>query len=489
MSYVIKETDSILQDRNSLAVFIAKLYIVCLTYKMIAPLNFLESIIGAAAISFDLIPHVLGLLLVIIENKGMLSLDMSDEGSLLTYFFKMTIWFNISSFIMAVFMQSIYGSLGNENAFHGIIGMILYWTQYAFIMFYNYHVFKILTITEIENALKLELLILMSIGYFQMVVMLAGGSVGVIYDRLDILNVLNNANQLPKLPLTGMEGAYAGYIMGTLVFPFLYALDLSGRAKGGVLFYVLPWLPLVYMTFSSAAYILFIVITLGYAYFYIKTRGFSRSIITVLAIFLAVAFLIVLFGNDILHLLPDTVSSNIRYLLFEKIQDTENGSTAMRSVPLHYNLGAFIEYPFLGVGNGLQGYFLEKYYPASMSTAKGVNGTLWLNKWTSGISNGALFWPSILSGYGIVGVIIVLNYILKSERLLRTKSEELGTMYYMYRLSMIGIIVEGFATDFVAKYYVWFAISIPLISVIYKEKSGELDPTLKAMRNYKYIRF
>ena len=473
MSYINRNDIAIHKDRNDIAVFVAKLYLICLTFKMIAPFAFLESIIGSAALSFDLIPHVLGVLIILFENGGQLSLEDDEEGKLVSYFAKMVVWFTISSGIMAIIIQSTYGNLGNENAFRGILGMILYWAQYAFILYYNYHIFKLLTLTELENTLKVGIIILMVIGYMQMIVMLSGGLFGNIYDKLDFLDILNDSNKLPKLSLTGMEGAYGGYIMGTMVFPFLYALNLSGKSKGSLLIYIILWIPLVYMTYSSAAYILFAVTTVSYMFYYAKTRGFTGTIITVFGILILLGIVVLVFGNDILNILPAEVSSNVRYLLFEKIQDSENGSTAMRSVPLNYNWGAFTEYPIIGVGNGLQGYFLEKYFPEAMRTAKGIDASYWLQRWTSGISNGALFWPSILSGYGVVGVILVFIYIVKSELLLRMKKYELGTMYYMYRLSLAGIIVAGFATDFVAKYYIWFAISLPLIPVIHHEENDK----------------
>lgn len=472
---------------NSIAVFIAKIYIFSLTFKMIMPLRFLESIIGSSALSFDILPHFLGILILLFERNGKITLCEDDEGNALLFFFKMVIWFTLSSIIMAVIIQQSYGNMGNESAYKGIIGMIIYWAQYALILFYNYHIYKILTISEMEKTLKTEIVLLLLVGYFQMGVMTFGGQLARIYDQIDILDLLNDSQNLPKLSLTGSEGAYTGYIIGTLVLPYIYARNLACRTKRGILLSVLLWLPIIYMSFSSGAYILCFLTTIGYLFFYIKTRGFSKSIITVVGLIILIGVIILFFGNDLLNVLPTDISNNIRYLLFEKIQDNDNGSTVLRSIPFYYNWGAFTEYPFIGVGNGLQGYFLEKYLPASMAVVKGVDTAGLMKRWTSGISNGSLFWPSILSGYGLVGVLLVLIYIIKSERLLRTKKNQLGTMYYMYRLSLIGVIFAGFATDFVAKYYVWFAISLPLIPVLDK-KSMYNDTGYEKATKYRYLR-
>ena len=472
---------------NSLAITIAKIYIFSLTFKMIMPLRFLESIIGSAALSFDILPHFFGILILLFERNGKITLCEDNEGKTLLYFFEMIIWFTLSSIIMAVIIQQSYGNMGNESAYKGIIGMIIYWAQYALILFYNYHVYKILTISEMEKTLKAEITMLLLVGYFQMGVMTFGGQLARIYDQIDILDLLNDSKNLPKLSLTGSEGAYTGYIIGTLVLPYIYARNLACKTKKGILLSVLLWLPIIYMSFSSGAYILCFLTTIGYLFYYIKTRGISKSIITAIGMIILVGAVILFFGNDLLNILPSDISNNIRYLLFEKIQDNDNGSTVLRSIPFYYNWGAFTEYPFIGVGNGLQGYFLEKYLPASMAVVKGVDTAGLMKRWTSGISNGSLFWPSILSGYGLVGVLLVIIYIIKSERLLRTKKEELGTMYYMYRLSLIGVIFAGFATDFVAKYYVWFAISLPLIPVLDKNTLCD-DKENKKVSKYRYLR-
>lgn len=481
-----REKDRPLQsDRSSLAVCIAKIYVFCLTIRMIAPLKLLESIIGSAALSFDIIPHFFGVLILIIQKRGEISF-CDEEGRSIWYFIKMVIWFIFSSLIMAIIIQLSYGNMGNENAFQGIKGMALYWLQYALILLYNYYVFRILTMSELECIIQAEIIFLLIIGYFQMAVMLFGSQIGNVYDKIDFLDVLCDSVGLSKLSLTGYEGAYTGYITGILVLPYIYARSISNKSKG-VFLKVLIWLPLIYMSFSTNTYILFVLITVGYLYYYIKTRRISKCFIIVIGLAIMIAFAILLFGNEIINLLPADFAENIQYILFEKIQDNNNGSTVLRSLPFYYNLGAFSEFPIIGVGNGLQGYFLEKYLPASFSAVKGIDSFSLLKEWTSGIANGSLFWLGILSGYGIVGIILIIIYIIKSERILRAKKKALGAMYYMYRLAIIGIIFAGFATEFVAKYYVWFAISIPLIPVLEVEKE---DSTInnRELLEYKYLR-
>ena len=88
MSYIKKNEMLLHEKRNDLAVFVAKFYLICLTFKMIAPLRFLESIIGGAAISFDIIPHFCGVFIILINNKGKLPIYDDEEGNILSFFFQ-----------------------------------------------------------------------------------------------------------------------------------------------------------------------------------------------------------------------------------------------------------------------------------------------------------------------------------------------------------------------------------------------------------------
>ena len=471
---------------NTFTEAIAKVYVFCLAFKMIAPMRFLESIVGSVALSFDVIPHAIGILLVLIDNNGFITFA-DEEGKTISFFFKMVFWFTLSSILMAIVIQNSYGNMGGESAYTGIMGMIIYWFQYAFILLYNYHVFKILNIRLIEKTLNAIVLFLMIIGYMQMAVMLLGNQIGYLYDKLDIFDILNDSNDLSKLPLTGPEGAYAGYIIGTLILPYIYARNLGSKTRKHTFLYILLWLPIIYMTFSSGAYILFFITTIGYIYYCVKTRGFSKNIAILLVVALFGSVIFVLFRDEIINALPEDMGVTIKYLLFEKIQDNDNGSTVLRSIPFYYNWGAFKEYPIIGVGNGLQGYFLEKYLPHSLSVVKGVNASKLIKQWTTGIANGSIFWPSIMSGYGIVGIILFAIYIYKNERLVRTKTVELDFMYYMYRLGILGIIFTGFATEFVAKYYVWFTISIPLMTVSKQDNLASVSNRDNNI-NHKYFR-
>ena len=80
---------------NTFTEAIAKVYVFCLAFKMIAPMRFLESIVGSVALSFDVIPHAIGILLVLIDNNGFITFA-DEEGKTISFFFKMVFWFTLS---------------------------------------------------------------------------------------------------------------------------------------------------------------------------------------------------------------------------------------------------------------------------------------------------------------------------------------------------------------------------------------------------------
>ena len=55
---------------------------------------------------------------------------------------------------MAVVIQTIYGNQGSENAFQGIAGMLVYFTQYLLMFLYNYRVFQLLSVDELKAVIQ-----------------------------------------------------------------------------------------------------------------------------------------------------------------------------------------------------------------------------------------------------------------------------------------------------------------------------------------------
>lgn len=371
-----------------LTILLAKAYLLLLPIRMIAPLLFLQNYFGASANYFDLVLHIMGLALIVVGSRGVIQIGKDRTSKLFHYLVLMIVWFNLSSVVMAIVMQSIHGNIGNESAFRGIAGMLVYFTQYVFIVFYNKEIFRYITTEEIIDLLNKLVWFLFILGYFQIAVMVSGGLFASLYDKLDIMDIVRNSEKLPKLCLTGSEGASAGTLIGTFVFPFIMAKIFVQRKVLKNIIFLLAWLPVVYFTFSSTAYILVAIDILVFCLLYmIKVKREMNSIVIGL-LFSSGLIVVLLFPISFASFLPSDVGEKVEYLLTEKASDKANGSTVSRLVPLYVNWGAFMEYPILGVGNGNQGYFYEKYFPEFAWNVAGSDVSVFLERSRGGISNG-----------------------------------------------------------------------------------------------------
>lgn len=440
----------------SFETIIAKLYVVSLPFRMISQLSVIKSIFGVCANFTPFVFHILGLIIWLFNEGGKLSFD--EKSELVGNAAKLLIWLNTSSIIMAVIMQLTYGNHGYENAFQGIAGMMVYFTQYFMMFLYNYRVFKLLSIDELNTLLHIDCLMLLVIGYAQVLVMNGFGIA--FYNRLNVLGFLNPPSRLPKLCLTGAEGATAGCILGVFVFPFLFSQILIGKRK--YIFEIVLWLLPLFFTYSATAYILAATnITIYILLQVLNTENLSKGAVTLLLVVSTIGFILLLLAMT--GVLNGSNIEKIRYLLLEKANDTDNQSTVQRTVPLYMNLGAFKEYPILGVGNGLQGYFYEKYMPSWMLRAGGEYQRVFLKRSRMGIANGALFIPSLLSGYGVVGCILIVVFIINCIKENKRIRSYINNFYFCYIISGICFIIMGFQGDAYGMYLFWFFLSIPFM--------------------------
>lgn len=436
---------------------IAMLYCISLPFRMFSQLSFLKGALGGCANYLPFLFHVLGMLLWIANDKGKLRVNGKEE--LTGYALKLTVWLNVSSIIMAIVIQTFYGNQGSENAFQGIVGMLIYFVQYFLMFLYNYRVFRLLTIDELNKLLHIDCVVLLVIGYMQILVM--NGIGAGIYDVINFLEILKPSGRMAKLCLSCNEGAGAGTLIGVFVLPYLLSQIISGHRR--CYYELLLWLVPIYYTFSSTAYLLAVTDILVFVILsIIRSENPLKNFTTFVVVIICASIIVVLLFN--LGVLNNRIVDEMDYLLFHKGTDLSNGSTASRTVVLLVNWGAFTEFPVLGVGNGLQGYFYEKYFPDWALKTAGSDVQVFLQRSQGGISNGGVFIPSLLSGYGIVGIALILAFVWKciqSNALNRLFNQN---FYYMYLIAGLAFIFMGFQGDAYGLYFAWFVVSIPFMT-------------------------
>lgn len=442
---------------NSFEMTIAKLYVFFLPFRMIVQLSFLKNIFGVCANNFSFVFHIIGLFIWIINEHGQIS--FGNKSKLIRSAGRLVLYLNMSSIFMACLMQFIYGNHGSENAFQGIAGMIVYFFQYFFMFVYNYRVFRLLSVDCLDIIISRTCLVIFVIGIIQVFVQLGIGSS--LYDSLNVLGIVNSSSKLSKISLTGSEGASAGGIISIFVMPYLMSKIIVGEKKS--LISVFLWLIPLYFTFSSTAYILFVVDLIVFVGLLINrspNRRVGWSIVLSIVLISVVLFLLLF----LLGVIDSEKLEKFRYILFVKpFAYDRDGSTATRTVPLLMNWGAFKEFPLFGVGNGLQGYFFEKYFPEWAYHVAGSDILMYVETNTNEISNGAAFIPSLVSGYGVVGCTIIACFVLRVIKENEKNRYDNDKYYYMFIIAGFAFLVFGFMSDVYANYYLWFMLSTPLI--------------------------
>lgn len=434
---------------------VAKLYIFFLPFRMIMPFEWLQGIIGPLANYFDLIFHLWGFILWLQNEKGFYYDSLNKP--LFSTLRNAVIYLNVSSVIMACVMYYLYGNYYGHSPFFGVVPMILFYFQYLFMFLYNIRVFSLIHYDDMVNILSKTCRVLLILGYVQVAVILGLGASA--YDLIaHIVGGLQLSSEIGKLPLTGTEGASAGSLLGVFVFPFLFAKSLHGYKYS--MYEIILWLVPLYFTHSSTAMLLFILSFFMFLSFLsrysLKRVKYIRRIVS-LVCFIAIACTLLIFSN----VLDADVTKEIDYLVFEKAVDDENGSVAARTVPFILSWGCFQEMPIMGVGNGLQGYFFDKYFPLDFLNYSSMD--FFYDKRHDGIANGGAFFPGYFSGYGIVGLIILMIVIKKILRTLRLRKKYLGLFYEMFVIGGICCIPNGLQGEFYCLYYVWFVLSIPFM--------------------------
>lgn len=458
---------------------IAKIYLLFLPLRMPSIFSFLQSIFGSTANNFVFILHFLGLFFIFYASKGIIKVKDDEISKLLYLFGGIVLWYSFSSLVMSVYIQSRYGSIGNDTSYAAVLRSINFFVHYFMIFFYNKRLFEFLKKEIIIKILDKLLVFLFILGYLQIGVLNFGGIFTEIYNRVNIFNFLTEPFNTGMVTLTGSEGASAGTIIGVFVFPLLFSKLLVKKKNFKNIIIILLWLPILYFTSSATAYILALSSLIGFVYFYFKNMKKDKNLRTrIVSIILSFTTILIL-GISLYFILPEESRQEINYLTFEKVSDRDNGSTVSRTVPLVVNWRVFMRYPIIGIGNGNQGYYYEEFFPYWAENAVGSDVHIFLERSRNVIMNGALFFPSILSGYGIVGVSLLVGYFFKSEAIVKKNKADLKDFYYIYKIALIPILLTGFQTLFSGDYLILFILSIPYMSKsITINGGGEVERTL-----------
>lgn len=432
---------------------IAEFYIIFLPFQMLVPFLWLTERMRGMALYFDFFISLIGLMLM------MKKWPSSNLHNSLIFTIGCV---ELISLINAIRLYKVVGTTLGETTFTAISGQCIYWIQYYFIIVYSAHVIDLIGMKKICKLLKKVEAIMLVLGYIQMVALYIQSSVlGRVLDELAVIFQTYSFTEMIKesrITLLFSEPAFAGYYLGTLVFPFILFEIVENNDLHKNLVRLLLWLPVVISISSSNCYVILIIELIAAAFFYLKKNRLKINLYILISAIAA--------GTIIILLVMMGRMPNIGYYAFEKLFDKTNMSVAWRYIPYYVNWGCFKSSFLIGIGNGNQGFFYWEHFPQWADELLKLTETYALKK--SEIGNGALFFPSCLAGYGIIGCSIIAFLCVECrKRMINTR------YYYLYAILILGIVVRGMVSDFVGCYDVFLAVGMPFSKIIFDKKMVE----------------
>lgn len=429
------------------------LYMVLLPFEAFHPLGFNKY--GAIAKTPSFFFFIIGFILSIFSQKG--KIIIKDRG----YLKKLTILIGVVSSISICMAVVLYKSVNPISGFHTIDviwGPIFYNIIMIFIMYYVIHMTQRVDKIFIDHILDIIYVYTIFIGYIQLGAIFGVGPFRSVLNILGSLDLtyssricLNNS----QIVLMFSEPSYAEILLCGLLMPFICGRILSTKKSKLSVIKLFLLLPLVFYNGSSSV-LIGTAICIGVMLF-LSAKKNDKSRKKMIVLFgVYVALVILLFTNN-------PIKEILINQVLKKPFDQENYSTIQRTSVIRNCLMVFKEHPILGVGNGIQGFFYESHLLPSDLKSYEVLNTL---KYENGVPGAGSWAGGWLSGYGIVGTLFLILFIISTLKPL--KKFKNTQYYYAYIIGGICFLVCGwFTASTTGGYLSLFVLTIPAFAAKY----------------------
>ena len=419
---------------------------------------------GNAAIQNDFFIMLAGLATIIIITRGYI---LYKSNSLIPDIVKLIVKLVLISVLASVIFFIPFGSLYGENTFSASFPSMIYLGLTGIAFYYNYFMTKYVKREMIERILDILCIIMMILGATQIAIINGAASIGYLYDRIDIFNVLPDSVfmiTMGRICLTGSEPSSIGMIINVLLLPYCMGKILNKESKKKYKLYTVLLIVICFFSFSSTVYIGVLLNSISAIVLYFKKnmrKNIGKTVITglvTLCIVLAIAAT-GFFQNS-------TIGRTINSLVIEKTTDEENMSTAHRYTTVINDIYAFLHSPIIGVGNGNQGFTYNEAMelPFINDNMKDNPETQNILSGNAGVANGGAFVPAFISGYGLIGVFLLVTFICKCVRHIKECEKQFGSMGYLYLIggfSFLGMTTVSGTLD--GNFLAIFVCSIPVM--------------------------
>ena len=343
---------------NKLEKIIAYIYIFLLPVDLI---QITKSYLFSMGISASFYFHIMGIFLMflsICKNKKMQGENsIKINKKVFNTFLITVIILTLSSLFMAMILHEQLGILDKRDTYIAAIPCIVYNIQIIVIIIYNIYIFKNISQNRIIKIIFYSIVFIVIVGYLQVIISLTQNvQIAKLFAFTDMLGQFNPNYTLAsgRVNLLTPEASAAGIFINVFAIPFImvaYNYKLIKRRKLVVL--LISFIPIAVFSSSSTMLIGILVNFIFISIWYIKKNP-HKLLLVVLFESLTIIICGYIYKGKLSELL---------YLGVYKITDSKNLSTIHRFSSIYTDMIAFLKYPILGVGNGIQGFFYIKCLP------------------------------------------------------------------------------------------------------------------------------
>lgn len=435
-------------------------YLILLPFEAFHPLG-LNSY-GAIAKTPSFLFFAIGVFLAICNQRGKIVLD--DKR----YLRKLTLLIFSVSLISIIMAIILYYGVEPVAGFHTtdvIWSPIFYNIMVIVIIYYVFYMSERVNKEFIDKVLKTIYVYTVALGYIQLVAILGNGACRAILYGLESVNLTYSPElclKHMKVVLMFSEPSYAEILLCGLLMPFICGNIIVKSHKTSDILKLLLLMPLVFFNGSSSVLlgtVICIAVTLILS---CVRRDISGR--ALLSIFSVLVILALIWNTN--NPIKEIIVSQILVKPF----DNDNLSTIQRGSIIRNCIMVFLKYPILGVGNGVQGFFYESHLRAEDYKSYEVLNTL---KYENGVPGAGSWAGGWLSGYGLVGTIFLIVFIVSTFRAI--KQYRGSQYYYAYIIGGICFLICGwFTASTTGGYLSLFVLSIPTFSAKYFEMKDEM---------------
>lgn len=403
----------------------------------------------------------------IIAFVGLIALSFSRPISLsnsrINALFKLYLILALYS-VFAAFFLTFYLKNPLESPFRSIIGDIALYLVFVLSVYYNsFALSKFIKLKSLYPIMKLQVIILLCVGFLQFLSMKGINSVTVIYNILSNIFSLRGQSWLSNvergITFFGTEPSSASLIC-FLTIPFVLLMILKRRGISRIYYIVtlILFAVLFLSSNSSSAQISFLFVLLA-AFLLCVVRInpiFFKIVAFIIGLSMAIMYTIY-FASDNINL---EFTSGTQYVLLGKLFDTSNYSTITRSSTIINDMLIFKEFPLTGVGNGNQGFFFNENVPFWMNKSVEVEDLRLVIP-----NGGGNFFPSFISAFGLIGIILLSRFLFKfllwEKNSILNNNRDFALLYNI--IISLFLLTSWYSVSVKSFEIMAFIISLPLI--------------------------